>query len=370
MAEIYANNIRGKLADPILAADTSITLEPGHNFPDPGSNWYRATLYRWEFNPEGVREFDHEVVKVTARAGDVLTVERALEGTALDYDPDTPIELRMTAGTASDIEGRASQALDDHEAKTDPHEQYEFRVLHNTNATRAPTANDDSPAGYSPRSTWFDASQTPPEAYRCIDATEGAAVWVKTTLTLDELGTAALENAADLRARSTHTGTQPLSTISDAGSAAARDAVGSGDVYARGGILGTVSESGGVPTGAIIERGSNANGEYVKFAGGRAVAIIPYAELDGDSASGGRFLGTPSLPLSLTSADYNSFTIIPVTGNSINSPISSATVDIQDITSSNTVLGNSNIPIRIYTSSTPDASDRLAITAIVHGRWD
>ncbi|MCP3177314.1 hypothetical protein MJO47_09405 [Desulfuromonas sp. KJ2020] len=36
-------------------------------------------------------------------------------------------------------------------------------------------------------------------------------------------------------------------------------------------ILGTVSQSGGVPTGAIIERGSNANGEYVKFADGTLI---------------------------------------------------------------------------------------------------
>ena len=36
-------------------------------------------------------------------------------------------------------------------------------------------------------------------------------------------------------------------------------------------ILGTVSQSGGVPTGAIIESGSNANGEYVKFADGTMI---------------------------------------------------------------------------------------------------
>lgn len=36
-------------------------------------------------------------------------------------------------------------------------------------------------------------------------------------------------------------------------------------------ILGTVSQSGGIPTGAVIERGSNANGEYVKFADGTLV---------------------------------------------------------------------------------------------------
>lgn len=54
----------------------------------------------------------------------------------------------------------------------------------------------------------------------------------------------------------------------EAGAAYSRGVVGAGDLYARGGILGTVSRSGGVPTGAIIERGSNANGEYVKFADG------------------------------------------------------------------------------------------------------
>lgn len=33
-------------------------------------------------------------------------------------------------------------------------------------------------------------------------------------------------------------------------------------------IVGTVSQAGGVPTGAIIERGSNANGEYTRYADG------------------------------------------------------------------------------------------------------
>ncbi|MEP9155246.1 hypothetical protein ABKT98_24025, partial [Enterobacter cloacae] len=37
---------------------------------------------------------------------------------------------------------------------------------------------------------------------------------------------------------------------------------------AQADILGTVSQSGGVPTGAVIEKGSNSNGEYVRFADG------------------------------------------------------------------------------------------------------
>lgn len=38
--------------------------------------------------------------------------------------------------------------------------------------------------------------------------------------------------------------------------------------YRRGNILGVVGQSGGVPTGAVIERGSNANGQYVRWADG------------------------------------------------------------------------------------------------------
>lgn len=36
-------------------------------------------------------------------------------------------------------------------------------------------------------------------------------------------------------------------------------------------LLGTVSQSSGVPTGAVIERGSNANGEYVRLADGTQI---------------------------------------------------------------------------------------------------
>lgn len=38
-------------------------------------------------------------------------------------------------------------------------------------------------------------------------------------------------------------------------------------------IIGAVAQSGGVPTGAIIERGSNANGEYVRYADGTQICF-------------------------------------------------------------------------------------------------
>lgn len=42
-------------------------------------------------------------------------------------------------------------------------------------------------------------------------------------------------------------------------------------MFNRGNILGTVSQAAGVPTGAVVERGSNANGEYVRFADGTQI---------------------------------------------------------------------------------------------------
>lgn len=41
--------------------------------------------------------------------------------------------------------------------------------------------------------------------------------------------------------------------------------------YDQTNIVGTVSQSGGVPTGAIIESGSNANGRYIKYADGTMI---------------------------------------------------------------------------------------------------
>ena len=41
--------------------------------------------------------------------------------------------------------------------------------------------------------------------------------------------------------------------------------------WTAGNLLGTVSQSGGDPTGAVIERGSNSNGEYVRFADGTQI---------------------------------------------------------------------------------------------------
>lgn len=67
-------------------------------------------------------------------------------------------------------------------------------------------------------------------------------------------------------------------TALELGTAATRTALGTtGALYSRDSILGQVSQSGGVPTGAIIERGINANGEYVRFADGAMICWLGYS---------------------------------------------------------------------------------------------
>lgn len=64
----------------------------------------------------------------------------------------------------------------------------------NLNGSGAPTVDDDAGEGYQVNSTWIDQTASPQEIYRCVDATVGAAVWAKTTLTADELGSLAFLN--------------------------------------------------------------------------------------------------------------------------------------------------------------------------------
>ncbi|HBP5929764.1 TPA: hypothetical protein L6A17_07055 [Pseudomonas aeruginosa] len=75
------------------------------------------------------------------------------------------------------------------------------------------------------------------------------------------------------------------------GSAAVREALGSsGALYSRDSILGAVSQSSGVPTGAVIQRGSNANGEFVRFADGTQIcAGVSSTALVCSVATGGGF---------------------------------------------------------------------------------
>lgn len=64
-------------------------------------------------------------------------------------------------------------------------------------------------------------------------------------------------------------------TLPDAGGEVLTDSQNNAaKLFRRDNILGTVSESGGVPTGAIIEQGSNATGRFIRYADGTQICWI------------------------------------------------------------------------------------------------
>ncbi len=53
--------------------------------------------------------------------------------------------------------------------------------------TATPGVSDDETDGYSVGSVWVNTTATPHEVYRCVDPTEGAAVWLNTSLEISEI---------------------------------------------------------------------------------------------------------------------------------------------------------------------------------------
>lgn len=96
---LFSNNASGALASSITTSSTTITLTTGAGAQFPaisGSNYFYATLTDSSNNLE--------IVKVTARASDVLTVVRGQEGTTpRAYAAADKLELRVTAAVMSSL---------------------------------------------------------------------------------------------------------------------------------------------------------------------------------------------------------------------------------------------------------------------------
>jgi len=99
--QLFSNNAQSTLAVAITNVATSLTVANGEGsrFPNPtGGDYFIATLYKLS----GITESTIEIVKCTARSGDVLTIVRAQEGSAAaSYASGDNIALRLTAGAMS-----------------------------------------------------------------------------------------------------------------------------------------------------------------------------------------------------------------------------------------------------------------------------
>ena len=136
MTQIYSNNAGSTLASSISAIAQSITVatNTGNNFPSPsGSDFFLLTLI--SYNANGMED-EWEIVKVTARSGDTLSVLRNYESSgAQAWNAGTKIEMRLTAGSmdraedAYNREGLAAAGATDNTLRWDGTEWTDSGIL-------------------------------------------------------------------------------------------------------------------------------------------------------------------------------------------------------------------------------------------------
>lgn len=127
-------------------------------------------------------------------------------------------------------------------------------------------------------------------------------------------------------------------------------------------ILGTASQSGGVPTGAIIETGSNSNGVYTKFADGTMLCRrrITTAELNTNinvpNNLGGFRGGQTLIPFAAT------FVGLPVGAGDVQNNPDGARCNVTADTTTQWVVG-------IHTNNSGNVATTYAVNLIAVGRW-
>ena len=120
------------------------------------------------------------------------------------------------------------------------------------------------------------------------------------------------------------------------------------EFYTRLNVVGDVSQAGGLPTGAIIQQGSNSNGEFVRFADGTQICWV-----SGFSVSGS---GAPSWTYP---AEFAAFP------RSIAGNVQNATTPA--VLTFGASIGAASGPVRVWNLSGSRVTENVSLIAV--GRW-
>lgn len=127
------------------------------------------------------------------------------------------------------------------------------------------------------------------------------------------------------------------------------------DMPAVRAMVGAVSQSGGVATGSIVEKGSNANGEYMKLADGTQVCWrLNFGNYTATTASGSLFTGSSDQSWTFPA----SFPAKPWVGSGAENHVRICTGAAADGTSAT---------LRQY--STTSSGTGVSFNAVAIGRW-
>jgi hypothetical protein len=151
----------------------------------------------------------------------------------------------------------------------------------------------------------------------------------------------------------------PSTTLDVVGTANATNMTrGGSQVYSRDNILATVSQSAGVPTGGIIERGvgsPSSRGEYVRYADGTQICVIYSAGTqDVSNASGNIFRSNTTTTWTFPAV----FSVAPVVTVAAESTIRWAAVSVPTTTT---------VDFRQFSAAT--SASLLDTRLVAVGRW-
>ena len=113
-------------------------------------------------------------------------------GNAASIEVVADVAKLANAATSADITAAlAAQTITESQLDAALQSKINGSLQNKFDATSDPGATDDSAAGYAVGSTWINTATD--KAWRCVDATAGAAVWINTTLTTTDLGSMATQ---------------------------------------------------------------------------------------------------------------------------------------------------------------------------------
>lgn len=99
------NNAKSRITnDPLAAGGTSVTVITGDGSLFPSSGNFRATIWDVDTYADPGDDPNMEIVEVTARSSDTLTISRAKEGTtAVEHATNSMIALLITAAVVDQL---------------------------------------------------------------------------------------------------------------------------------------------------------------------------------------------------------------------------------------------------------------------------
>ncbi len=127
-------------------------------------------------------------------------------------------------------------------------------------------------------------------------------------------------------------------------------------MYGAGNLIGTVSQTGGVPTGAVLERGTGANGDYTRYADGTLICYRTNLSVtNASTASGSLFKSSAAVTWSFPSV----FSVAPAVN-----------VDCQSAGCWATMAGTpTTTSVALEAMSGVTQAAALTLRAMAVGRW-